>query len=146
MPRIGVELEIAAPVERVWKTVLDVERYSDSMSNVRWVRLVEDGAERRRTAWSVVLKGSILEWEEQEEIDAEARVIRFHQLEGDLDVFDGHWTVEESEAGRARIRFEVEFEIGIPLLADMLNPVAKRSLAENCTEMLLGIERSVVQA
>ena len=39
------------------------------------------------------------------------------------------------------VRLTVMFEIGIPLLADMLNPVAQRALRENCTDMLRGIER-----
>jgi ribosome-associated toxin RatA of RatAB toxin-antitoxin module len=145
MPEVDITLEIEAPAARVWEAVLDIEAYPDEMESVRSVRVLEEiGAEERRSAWSIVLKGSILEWEEHDTIDHEAMTVRFHQLSGDLSSFDGHWAVEECGPTSSRARFAVAFEIGIPLLAEMLNPVATRSLRENCTEMLRGVERQAV--
>jgi hypothetical protein len=40
----------------------------------------------------------------------------------------------------------VTFEIGIPLLADTLNPIAERSLRENFMEMLHGIQAEALAA
>jgi len=37
----------------------------------------------------------------------------------------------------------VRFEIGMPMLADMLNPVAARALRDNSEQMLREIERKV---
>ena len=45
---------------------------------------------------------------------------------------------------RTGVTLTIDFEIGIPLLAQMLNPVAQRSLRANCTEMLEGIERDAI--
>lgn len=147
MPSVSLDININAPVDCVWDAVLDVERYSDSMVNVRWVKILErDGATIRRSAWSIVLKGSILEWQEEDRIDPEARTIRFHQLSGDLAEFDGEWSLEELEPGLTKVTFDVSFEIGIPLLAEMLNPVAQRSLSENCQDMLAGVEREALAA
>ncbi len=145
MPELDLTLDIDAPAERVWGAVLDIERYPDSMENVRSVRILESaGEDEQRSAWSIVLKGSILEWEERDLIDAAAMTMRFHQVSGDLSAFDGHWRVSHRGEGLATARFTVSFEIGIPLLAEMLNPVATRSLEENCIEMLRGVERQVV--
>lgn len=142
MPEVKVDLTIDAPIETVWETVVDVESYQDTMDTVRSVKIVERRDERvRRAAWSVLLKGSILEWEEEEHLDLAAHRIEFRQLRGDLEHFDGRWALEAVNAERTTVLFEVVFEIGIPLLAEMLNPVAQRSLQENCTEMLRGIER-----
>ena len=143
MPEVKIDLEIRAPIKRVWETVVDIERYQDSMDTVRSVRIVEQNDERRRrAAWSVLLKGSILEWEEEEHLDLETHSVVFKQLRGDLEHFDGHWALEALGPEQTKVAFEVVFEIGIPMLADMLNPVAQRSLQENCTEMLRGIERT----
>jgi len=143
MPDVKIDLEIRAPIDRVWETVVDIERYQDSMDTVRSVRIVEQNDEcRRRAAWSVLLKGSILEWEEEEHLDRETHTVVFKQLRGDLEHFDGHWTLEAIGLEQTKVVFEVVFEIGIPMLAEMLNPVAQRSLQENCTEMLRGIERT----
>jgi ribosome-associated toxin RatA of RatAB toxin-antitoxin module len=142
MPEVKVDLTVDAPIETVWETVVDVESYQDTMDTVRSVKIVERRDERvRRAAWSVLLKGSILEWEEEEHLDLAAHRIEFRQLHGDLEHFDGRWALDAVGAGRTTVLFEVVFEIGIPLLAEMLNPVAQRSLRENCTEMLRGIER-----
>jgi ribosome-associated toxin RatA of RatAB toxin-antitoxin module len=143
MPDVKIDLEINAPIERVWETILDLERYEESMETVRSVRVVEEADDsHRQAAWSVLLKGSILEWVEEEDLDHEAHTVVFKQVRGDLDHFDGRWALEALSSGKTRVIFEVEFEIGIPMLADMLNPVAQRSLQENCTEMLQGIERA----
>lgn len=144
MPEISLTLEIDASAERVWEAVLDIERYPDSMENVRSVRILEEDGNEQRSAWSIVLKGSILEWEERDVIEPEAMTMRFHQLSGDLSSFDGQWQVISRGPGLATASFSVSFEIGIPLLAEMLNPVAARSLEENCREMLGGVERKVV--
>jgi ribosome-associated toxin RatA of RatAB toxin-antitoxin module len=144
MPKVTINQDIRAPIERVWNTVLDVESYEESMDNVRWVRLVgPDDKHTRRAEWSVLLKGSILEWEEEERLDHGAHKVVFKQLRGDLEFFDGYWTLEELGRHETRAHFEVEFEIGIPMLAEMLNPVAQRALEENGVEMLRGLERSV---
>jgi ribosome-associated toxin RatA of RatAB toxin-antitoxin module len=100
----------------------------------------------RRSAWSIILKGSILEWEEEDYIDRDSLEVTFAQTSGDLEVFDGKWALHELDSGLTKVTFDVSFEIGIPLLADMLNPVAHRSLRENSTEMLLGVEREAVAA
>jgi ribosome-associated toxin RatA of RatAB toxin-antitoxin module len=145
MPEVVLELEINAPAQRVWDVVTDIERYPDTMENVRWVKIV-DGTDplARRSAWSVLLKGSILEWEEAERLDPGALVLEFRQVSGDMEVYDGSWVLTVLDPQRTRVRLQVSFEIGIPLLADMLNPVAQRSLRDNCREMLLGIERDAV--
>jgi ribosome-associated toxin RatA of RatAB toxin-antitoxin module len=144
VPEVKIDLEIRAPIERVWETVIDIEGYQNSMNTVRSVRVVEQSDERlRRAAWSVLLKGAILEWEEEEHLDHHTYTVVFKQLRGDLEHFDGHWKLEAQGPEQTRVVFEVVFEIGIPMLADMLNPAAQRSLQENCTEMLRGIEHAV---
>jgi ribosome-associated toxin RatA of RatAB toxin-antitoxin module len=143
VPEVKIDVETQAPIERVWETVIAIERYQDSMDTVRSVRIVKEIDERRRrAAWSVLLKGSILEWEEEEHLDHDTHTVVFKQLRGDLEHFDGHWILEALGPKRTRVVFEVVFEIGIPMLAEMLNPVAQRSLHENCTEMLRGIEHA----
>lgn len=141
MPDIELDLCISAPIERVWSAIIDIERYPATMRNVRSTAVLAwNGPNERRCAWSVSLKGAILEWEERESFDHDRYVVRFEQLSGDMEIFHGHWALASTTDGLTRVTLHVTFEIGIPLLADMLNPVAQRSLHENCTEMLQGIE------
>jgi ribosome-associated toxin RatA of RatAB toxin-antitoxin module len=145
MPDVELDMEIRAPIQRVWDAVVDIERYPESMDSVRWARVLEvESPELRRTAWSVTLKGAVLEWEEDERHDHEEHVVVFHQVRGDMEIFEGSWVLSECGPDRTHVRLTVTFEIGIPLLADMLNPVAQRSLRDNCADMLVGVEREAV--
>lgn len=149
MPRVELALQIEADAGRAWAAVIDIERYPSVMDSVRSVALLPDAATppgARRSAWSIVLKGSILEWQEDEWVDDDTRTLSFVQHSGDMDQFEGAWQVTELEDGRSDVRLTIDFEIGIPLLADMLNPVAERSLRDNCTDMLRGVEREAIEA
>ncbi|MCQ4042595.1 type II toxin-antitoxin system RatA family toxin [Streptantibioticus rubrisoli] len=142
MPRVEVDLPIAAEPEQSWAAVVDVESYPECMANVQSVKIVDqDGPDRRSTAWSVHLKGSVLEWVEAETLDHAAHRFDFHQLSGDLAYFVGHWAVRPGPAGGSVVSLHVEFDIGIPLLADMLNPVATAALQDNARQMLDALDR-----
>jgi ribosome-associated toxin RatA of RatAB toxin-antitoxin module len=138
MPKVDVDVVISATVADVWTTINDVEAYASFMENVRSVSVVSHEAGERVSSWSVLLKGSILEWTEREIVDDDAKRVTFEQLDGDLDEFSGYWQLEPKEDG-VRVVLAVTFEIGIPLLAEMLNPVAARALRDNSLRMLEGV-------
>ncbi|GAA3735497.1 type II toxin-antitoxin system RatA family toxin [Streptomyces tremellae] len=142
MPRVEVDLPIAVPPEAAWAAVVDVEGYPDCMENVESVAVTERPDEAHRTtAWSVRLKGSVLRWTEDEVIDHTARRFDFRQVSGDLGAFAGHWGVRPAVGGHSTVSLHVDFDIGIPLLADLLNPVASDALRENAAQMLGALER-----
>ncbi|MFD5537573.1 type II toxin-antitoxin system RatA family toxin [Streptomyces sp. NPDC127079] len=144
MPHVEVNLPIKAPAAEAWAAVIRLEDYATYMENVESVTVIgetENGA--RTSEWSVLLKGSVLEWIEADTLDHDARVMSFDQVSGDLDMFTGYWRVEDTGDDTSVVAFFVDFEIGIPLLADMLNPVATKALRENAEDMLRAIERRI---
>lgn len=144
MPRVDVSIDIHAPADEVWRRVADVVSYPNFMPSVNRVEEISRDADGSTvTEWSVSLKGSDLEWTERDVADDATRRLTFVQVDGDLDQFEGVWSVTEGEPGVVTIRLVCDFDIGIPLLADMLNPVAARALAENCETMLRQIELQV---
>jgi|SRR5580658_1082591 ribosome-associated toxin RatA of RatAB toxin-antitoxin module len=144
MPHVRVELAIEADIDIVWKTVCAVEYYPEYMANVRTVTILRHDDTVRATAWSVLLKGSILEWTEEERIDDDRRRIEFGQIDGDLDRFDGYWQVSPGTDGATEVVLDIDFEIGLPLLAQMLDPVASRALRDNSEQMLRQLERKAL--
>jgi len=64
--------------------------------------------------------------------------ISFVQLDGDLETYAGQWTVE-SIPGGARVVVAARIQHSIPLLADMLNPVAVEAFEQNTKDMLAAI-------
>ncbi|MER7484503.1 SRPBCC family protein [Streptomyces sp. NPDC126497] len=144
MPHVEVNLPIKAPAAEAWTAVTRLEDYAAYMENVESVTVIgETDTGARTSEWSVLLKGSVLEWVEADTLDHDARVMSFDQVSGDLDVFNGYWRVEDTGDGTSVVTFVVDFEIGIPLLADMLNPVATKALRENAEHMLHAIERRI---
>lgn len=80
-----------------------------------------------------------MKWREEDiAYDDELR-IHYDLLSGDLKVFRGDWTCETHPEGTL-LKVTCEFEIGIPMFAAMLNPVAKLVVKENCESMLAGIK------
>ncbi|MFK0190851.1 type II toxin-antitoxin system RatA family toxin [Kitasatospora sp. NPDC090308] len=145
MPHVEVELPVAAAPEDAWPVVVDVLGYPDCMESVDSVELVEQPDERHRTtAWSVRLKGSVLRWTEAEVIDHAARRFDFEQASGDLGAFTGHWSVSPAPGGGSTVALHVDFDIGIPLLAEMLNPVAADALRESAAQMLGALEQRLL--
>jgi ribosome-associated toxin RatA of RatAB toxin-antitoxin module len=151
VPTVEVSLRLAVPVLDAWQTIVDVESYPLRMENVQSVRLLDadrgtEQQEYRRAAWSVLLRGSVLQWVEREYLDPASHTIRFEQESGDLDRFDGYWTVAVIDELHSLVTLRVEFDIGIPLLADMLNPIATTALHDNAVVMLRALERAPTEA
>ncbi|MEV1010470.1 SRPBCC family protein [Streptomyces sp. NPDC049881] len=147
MPRVEVDLPIAAPPAAAWAAVVDVEAYPACMESVEEVAVVaRPDARHRTTSWSVRLQGSVLRWTEDEVIDAPARRFDFRQVSGDLGAFAGHWAVSPGPGAGSTVSLHVDFDIGIPLLADMLNPVAADALRENAAQMLDALQARLLAA
>jgi len=139
MPLVEVDSVMPAPVSRVWELINDVEAYPRLMDHVRSLAVLERGQTYRLTAWEIDCHGFIMRWVEREEIDPERYRIDYHQEKGDLAVFEGVWQVEAISEEISRVMLSVRFEIGVPMLSEMLNPVAERAIRENSQKMLLSL-------
>ena len=137
MPTVTTESAGTLHPDRVWAAVLDLEAFTPALDDVRRIEVLSRDGDVRITAWSVLLKGSVMEWVERETIDAPARRMSFEQVEGDLAHLEGYWEVLPEGAGGSRVRLHVEFDLGVPLLEEMLNPVAARALHDNARSMIV---------
>jgi len=64
--------------------------------------------------------------------------ITFRQLEGDVALFDGSWECADAEQG-SEIVFSARLDMGIPSLADALEPIAVRTLIDNIVSIVRGL-------
>lgn len=141
MPEVDLDLDIQTSIATVWEAVLDIERYPELMTNVVSVKIEEwETPTTRRSQWAMIIKGATLVWRDREFIDHDEHTVNFTQVSGDLERFEGAWELTAKEAELTRVRLTISFEIGIPLLAGMLNPVAQRALYGNAREMLEGVQ------
>lgn len=119
----------------VFDVLSDFERYPAATSAVRDVVISHTTADTVVSSWEVNFRSGILRWKEEDVFDHEARTIRFTQTEGDLEHFSGSWHVDDRDGGCV-VRFVAEFDMGIPTLAAMLDPIAENALRENVTNII----------
>ena len=86
-----------------------------------------------------------MRWVEHEEINRAQYRIDFHQTKGDLAQFEGYWQFEPLTDETSRLTLSVNFDMGIPMLSEMLNPVAERAIRDNSQKMLTSIASEATQ-
>jgi Polyketide cyclase / dehydrase and lipid transport len=94
------------------------------------------------SAWEVNFREGVLRWTEVDVFNVEERTIRFRQIEGDVDYFAGVWSVRQASRGRL-VCVECDFDMGIPGLNDILEPIAEQALRENARSILGGLIPSI---
>ena len=126
------------PASDVYQTLADFERYPDLSDAVRSVAVTEVSENRTVSQWEVTFRAGLLRWTEEDTFDPGALTITFRQLEGDAAVFDGSWQCLDAGPG-SEIMFAARLDMGIPSLADALEPIAVRTLTGNIVAIVRGL-------
>jgi hypothetical protein len=119
-------------------TLADFERYpelSDAVKSVAVTRVSDDLAVSH---WEVAFRAGLLRWTEEDTFDPSVLSITFRQLEGDIALFDGSWECADAARG-SEIVFSARLDMGIPSLADALEPIAARTLIDNIVSIVRGL-------
>lgn len=138
MPIVNTAVHIAdATLEAVWEVVSAFDRYPALMPDVIEVTFLERSGTEATSAWRVMLNDSEMTWEERDVFIPKSR-IEFTQIDGDLEVFRGSWLLTEIDGG-VRVSLSLEFDIGIPSLAAVLDPLGIQAIESNSRGMLTAI-------
>ncbi|MBX5466641.1 MAG: SRPBCC family protein [Firmicutes bacterium] len=139
MPTVEVAERVAAPPEVVWAMLVEMEQFPTFMESLEAVEVLERGPDYTVTRWTARLKGSRFVWTERDDFDRERGRIEFHQVSGDLRVFEGYWQITPEGPDATRVLLATTFEFGVPMLAALLNPIARVALRDNARAMLAAI-------
>lgn len=143
MPYVEVSKRIEACLpEAVFAFIKQMERYPDFMPDVASVRVLAREERATITKWKTRIDGMPIEWIERDEFDDDHLTIYYRQIEGDLKKFEGRWRVE-TDGGAAAVSLTVDFELGIPMIAGLVNPILTKKIRENCDGMLTAIEKEL---
>jgi ribosome-associated toxin RatA of RatAB toxin-antitoxin module len=129
-----------APRE-VFDRISDLERYPEYTDAVRSVQVeaIDEGqAATLLSHWEVVFRNGIMRWSERDTFDVAELSIEFEQTAGDFETFTGRWLVEPGEEGTA-VRFVAEFDLGLPTIAEIIDPIAESTLRNNIARILGGL-------
>ena len=122
----------------VYATLADFERYPLLCEAVQNVTVTDVSEHLTLSHWEVTFRAGLLCWTEEDTLDPGALTITFHQLEGDIAVFDGSWQCVDAAQG-SEILFSATLDMGIPSLADALEPIAARTLIANLVSIVRGL-------
>lgn len=142
MPFVEVTKEINANPDDVYMVAKDMESYPNFMKSVVKITTLESGEDYTITKWDTRLQGKPIVWTERDEFDDEARQIDYKLVHGDLKKFEGAWTFQET-GGKTLVRLTVDFELGIPMFASLVNPIAVLTVRNNLEAMLAGMKSQV---
>jgi uncharacterized membrane protein len=122
----------------VYETLCDFDGYPALSEAVQSVTVTAVADNMTISRWEVSFRAGLLRWVEEDTFDAAARSITFRQLEGDVALFDGSWQCEQVHDG-TEISFTARIDMGIPSLADALEPIAARTLIDNTVSIVRGL-------
>jgi coenzyme Q-binding protein COQ10 len=139
MPYVETSISIAAPARVVYELAKDQERFPEFMPDVETVKLIEQNSERAISRWKTLVEEAPIEWTEEDRFDDGALRIDYKLIEGDLDKFEGAWTFEERD-GVTHVNLGVDFDFGVPTLAELIGPTLLRKVRENSEMMLAALK------
>lgn len=137
-----VELEAQVPSERaetVYDAVTHWERFPELAPHVN--AAVVHGAPPAAdcsSSWELHFRSGLLRWTERDDFRRDALEIGFEQTDGDFDSFTGCWTMRQ-DGDDVRVRFEADFDFGIPSLEGILDPIAERVIKETVAWAVTGL-------
>jgi uncharacterized membrane protein len=126
------------PASDVYRTLADFERYPELSDAVQSVAVTEVSENHTVSRWEVTFRAGLLRWTEEDTFDSGALTITFRQLDGDIAVFDGSWQCVDAAQG-SEVLFCARLDMGIPSLADALEPIAARTLIDNIVSIVRGL-------
>ena len=135
--RLRLNVPHKAPSE-VYAALADFERYPELCDAVHSVAVTERSHNLTVSRWEVAFRAGLLRWTEEDTFDPGALSITFRQLEGDIALFDGSWECVDAAHG-TEIVFSARLDMGIPSLADALEPIAVRTMTDNIVAIVRGL-------
>jgi ribosome-associated toxin RatA of RatAB toxin-antitoxin module len=126
------------PASDVYATLANFERYPTLCEAVQSVAVTEVSGRLTVSQWEVTFRAGLLRWTEEDTFDPGTLTITFRQLNGDIAVFDGSWQCVDAAQG-SEVLFSARLDMGIPSLADALEPIAARTLIGNIISIVRGL-------
>lgn len=145
MPYVESTIAITAPARVVYELAKDQERFPQFMPDVETVAVVERHPDRVISRWKTLVEEAPIEWIEEDRFDDDALRIDYKLLEGDLDKFEGSWSFAQRD-GVTHVVLGVDYDFGVPTLAELIGPTLQKKVRENSEMMLAALKTEAERA
>jgi len=124
-------VEAAAALRRV----TDYRRWPEASDAIRSVHVEGIAHDVSISVWEVTFRGGLMRWSERDWFDPEALEQRFALIEGDPYDFAGAWSAAPCPGGCVLL-LKGEFDLGMPSLRHVLDPIAIEALEDAVADVL----------
>ncbi|HZV79119.1 MAG TPA: SRPBCC family protein [Candidatus Binatus sp.] len=139
MPYVETAIDIAAPARVIYELAKDMESYPEFMPDVETVKIISRNGNSTTTRWKTLVEEAPIEWTEVDVFDDARTRIDYRLIEGDLDKFEGAWTFAERD-GVTHVVLSVDYDFGVPTLAELIGPTLQKKVEENSLMMLSALK------
>jgi coenzyme Q-binding protein COQ10 len=144
MPYVETEIIVEAPARVVYELAKQQERFPEFMPDVESIAILEERPDGVISRWKTLVEEAPIEWTEEDRFDDSALRIDYKLLEGDLDQFEGSWTFTQ-RSGSTHVVLGVNYDFGVPTLAELIGPTLEKKVRENSEMMLKALKREAEQ-
>jgi hypothetical protein len=139
VPRVWVRSRLdERDPESVLRRITDFRSWTEASELVRGVKVTHEPDGTETSTWEVVFGAGLLRWSERDWLELDENRARFEMIEGDPYHFDGFWHVKTEETGSI-LTFDADFDLGMPSLAHVLDPIAVEAVEQAIESVLQGL-------
>ncbi len=137
------EIEINAPAEVVYNVASQTEKFPEFIPDVKVIKILDKKDNQQQTYWEANIDGIMFKWEELEVFNPEDLSVEYKLIKGDVDKFEGYWKVNSLSNDKSKLSLYLDFDVNIPMLANLIMPTIRFKVKKNVQSMLKAIkERS----
>ncbi|TDD79193.1 SRPBCC family protein [Actinomadura rubrisoli] len=124
--------------DEAYARISTFDAFVDYSDVIREISVTAEAGGEALSSWEVNFYDGILRWTERDTFDPAARTIAFEQTTGDMDTFHGRWAVLRTADG-VTVEFTASFDLGMPFIADVLDPIALDALDATISRLMTGL-------
>jgi ribosome-associated toxin RatA of RatAB toxin-antitoxin module len=146
--RVSTEAILKGKVRKefAWTIISDYSRYEAIMDNVDRVNVMEKSATEGKSEWFVTVEEAPLRWVERDYYDVDNYELRFESIDGDFENINGRWKVEDFQNEGIKIYFSIDYNLGIPVIEEVLGHILKEKMKTNIDSMIHAIKEELTKS
>jgi uncharacterized membrane protein len=143
MPRIELDLDVAAPAQTVYEVARRVEDFPTFMEDLQSLTVLDRSADGNTTTteWVGIIREfkMTIRWTQEDVWNPDARRDDFRMLKGDMDSMSGSWEFSDAPGG-SRFRSVLDYEYNVPLIGPMIKALIKKKMTANLDAQMRAIK------
>jgi ribosome-associated toxin RatA of RatAB toxin-antitoxin module len=132
--------------EKAWDIISDYTRYPAIMDNIDKVEITERSGEEGVSKWYITVEEAPLYWVEKDSFNKRDYEIVFKSIEGDFDNINGRWRISDNGDDGIAVHFEIQYNLGIPVIEEVLGHILKEKMKTNIDKMMAAVRKELCGA